>query len=64
MEMKPLVWRNLRACILKSSPEFQFMRVRNSDGVMTVVSNLTPCPWPSRFSKDVHTVVRIPPETN
>lgn len=29
---------------------------------MAVASILAPWPWPSRFSKDVQTVVRIPPE--
>lgn len=59
--MKPLVWRSLRAWSLKSSPEFQFVSVRNMEGVMTVVSSLTPWPWPSRFSKVLQTEVRIPP---
>lgn len=64
IDMKPLVWRNLRACILKSKPEFQFMSVMKREGVITVVSNLAPWPWPSRFSKEVQTVVRIPPEND
>ena len=29
---------------------------------MIVASSLEPWPWPSRFSKVVHTLVRMPPE--
>jgi hypothetical protein len=35
--------------------------LRNQVGSMTVVSSFTPWPWPSRFSKEETTEVRIPP---
>lgn len=34
---------------------------RQSDGIMQVASSLTPWPWESRFSKELQTLVRIPP---
>lgn len=39
----------------------QFRRVVKKEGSVVVVSSLTPWPWPSKFSKEVHTDVKIPP---